>query len=342
MLDVNYEPAFDEPLPPMPEPEPEPEPEPAAPHADDPGAQLERRSTDVVTQAKTFAAAVKDKASAEAAAQYALTIDGLLKDAHAYFDPLVARARQPWEDRCEERRRVCDPLEAAKAALVGKEGAVTRYDREVKEAAAREQARLQREADEKAERDRQAELQRARAKDAEAMRQREAEAAAKRQGDAAAAAAARAAADAAARDAQESRTAAVEIEAPVIQVTAERPQVRGVSGRDLWTFEVTDHMAFYRAVTGADQMLSIVSFRIQLLESKAQQTADDVAVLAALIDLRESFRGITPLVSPEAITTNDVYLRGRAKTDKNTLKWPGVRFFNQGSTSTRQPRGERT
>ena len=40
-------------------------------------------------------------------------------------------------------------------------------------------------------------------------------------------------------------------------------------------------------------------------------------------------------ISLEAIQENAVYLRGRAKADKNTLRWPGVRFFNKGSTSVR-------
>lgn len=36
-------------------------------------------------------------------------------------------------------------------------------------------------------------------------------------------------------------------------------------------------------------------------------------------------------VSMEALQANDTYLRGRAKTDKNTWACPGVRFFDKGS-----------
>tara|TARA_R110000868_G_scaffold78701_3_gene224233 strand:- start:498 stop:1409 length:912 start_codon:yes stop_codon:yes gene_type:complete len=36
-------------------------------------------------------------------------------------------------------------------------------------------------------------------------------------------------------------------------------------------------------------------------------------------------------VSPEAIQANDTYLRGRAKTDKNTWACPGVRFYDKGT-----------
>lgn len=40
-------------------------------------------------------------------------------------------------------------------------------------------------------------------------------------------------------------------------------------------------------------------------------------------------------ISLEAIEPCDVYLRARAKADKNTLKWPGVRFFDKGSVAVR-------
>lgn len=40
-------------------------------------------------------------------------------------------------------------------------------------------------------------------------------------------------------------------------------------------------------------------------------------------------------VSIQAICANDVYLRQRAKADKNTIQIPGVRFYDAGTVSTR-------
>lgn len=53
---------------------------------------------------------------------------------------------------------------------------------------------------------------------------------------------------------------------------------------------------------------------------------DKAAFIRAVVD------GTIPL---DAVVENATYLRGKAKVDKNTLRWPGVSFYDEGSMSVR-------
>jgi hypothetical protein len=282
----------------------------------------------VVAKAQALAAAVKDKASAEVALAYAVEINDHLKRRREYFDPRVARARQPYQDWLDAKSAACDPLEEAKEILTGKHGAVTKWQAEERDRARREQERLQREADERARIAREEEQRRAREQEEEARRQREQAEEARRAGDAEAAAELSRQARATSEAAAETRQAALAIEAPVIEVKAETPQVAGArTGRSRWDYAITDFEQFFLAAARPRILRELLA---TLKANGAERPEATAGELLSAIDFMESQ---CPDISLTLFQENSVTLRARANADRDTVTWPGVKFHNPGSTT---------
>lgn len=294
-------------------PDEPPDAPPVSPASSDSGdvqAQLEQRRDTVVMRAGVLARSLSDQASCEAAVHYATFVDDALREAHAYFDPLVERARQPYQDRLAERKAVIEPLEAAKGLLVGQQGAVTRWLQAQKrqaEAKARDEQRI---ADEAAAKDR--------ARLAEEAKQVEQQAAAAAQaGDADRAQELQRDAAGLVHQAQQTVAAPVRTEAPT---------VAGVSGRKNWTAEVLSTEALVVAIARPTVLKEVLTW-IQAIEGWETATGRE---LVTSLDVLE---GQTPDVPVAAVEPNLAYLRTRAKADEGTLAWPGVRFYDAGSSA---------
>lgn len=305
---VDHEPEPEEPL----EPEAEPEPDRMEAIGDIATRALgDEREVVLATRKRTLieqadALRVVDAASYEKAADLAKTFAGMVKDAEAHFDPDIAKANALHKSLCAKKNDFLAQLVNALEVLKTRASSWYRTEEQKRE---NERKRLEVEARQRQE--------------AERIRL-EAEARV-------------AAAAGKPERAQELREEAQSVEdaPPPPQPVSTVPKVRGISQRENWTFEVHEKKAFVAAVAGTDRMLAEVEARIAVLRDKKEGTAEDVAVFNALVSLQAALKGVTPTISLEAIEPCDTYLRGRAKTDKNTLKWPGVRFYDKGSVAVR-------
>jgi hypothetical protein len=294
-------------------PDEPPDAPPVSPPPSDPGdvqAQLEQRRDTVVMRAGVLARSLSDQASCEAAVHYATFVDDALREAHAYFDPLVERARQPYQDRLAERKAVIEPLEAAKGLLVGQQGAVTRWLQEQKRQAEAKAREAQRVADEAAAKER------ARLADEAKQVEQQATAAAQA-GDTDRAQELQRDAAGLVHQAQQTVAAPVRTEAPT---------VAGVSGRKNWTAEVLSTEALVVAIARPTVLKEVLTW-IQAIEGWETATGRE---LVTSLDVLE---GQTPDVPVAAVEPNLAYLRTRAKADEGTLAWPGVRFYDAGSSA---------
>lgn len=310
-------PLDEEPEPPVEEPEPEAEPEPEPEAMErignvaarvmqqpNPERALETRKDSLVQQAAALQ--VVDAASYEKAADLARTFAGMLDDAKAYWDPRVAKAHAPWKQACDDRAAFIGPLQAALDALKSRASSWFRTEEQKRETERIELERRAREAQETERKRLEAEAQKARAA-GKTERARELK--------------------------EEARQ--VEEAPPPPPPPSTVPKVKGISQRENWTFRITDKKAFIAGVAGSDQMLALVDTRLTALRDKEQSTEIDEAIYKALIEVREAMANITPATSIEAVEENAVYLRGRAKADKNTLRLPGVQIYNAGSVAVR-------
>jgi hypothetical protein len=298
----------------------------------DTGGQLEARFKQetpvVVAKAQALANAVVDKPTAETALEFAVQINDLLKQRREYFDPRVARARQPYQDWLDARSAACDPLEEAKEVLTGKHGAVTRWQAEERDRARQEQLRLQREADERAAKARAEERRRADEQEAEARRKREEAERLRAAGDAEQAAKLSQEARATSEAAAETRQAAEQIEAPVVEVRAETPQVAGArTGRSRWDYVISDFEQFFLAAARPRILRELLA---NLKANGADKPGATAADILAAIDFME---GQCPDIPLTLFEENAVTLRARANADRDTVRWPGVKFHNPGSTT---------
>jgi hypothetical protein len=291
-------------------------------------ARFKQETPVVVARAQALAAAVTDKPTAEAALEFAVKINDLLKVRREYFDPRVARARQPYQDWLDARSAACDPLEEAKEILTGKHGAVTRWQADERDRARREQERLQREADERARVLREEERRKAQEQEEAARRQREEAERLRAAGDAEQAAELSRRAREASEAAAEARQAAESIEAPVIEVKAEAPQVAGArTGRSRWDYLITDFEQFFLAAARPRILRELLA---SLKANGADKPGASAADILAAIDFME---GQCPDIPLTLFEENSVTLRARANADRDTVKWPGVKFHNPGSTT---------
>jgi hypothetical protein len=273
-------------------------------------ALMEQKRDTVVDEAGRLAKAITDQDSCQAAANYATFIDDALREAHDYYDPLVKRARIPYDDRLEERRKVVEPLEQAKALLVGKTGAVTAWLQE-QTRLAQERARAEQQA-----RDEAAAKERARLA-AEAQEKAQAAVQAAATGDTAKAHELQ-------KDVAALTTQAMETTAAPVQVEA--PKIDGVTGKKSWTAEVTSLKELVLGIARPHIVLEVIQY-IKAIPGWETATAPE---LITALDLLEGKSVDIPVT---AVEPNDAYLRTRAKADEGTLSWPGVRFYNAGSSA---------
>lgn len=131
---------------------------------------------------------------------------------------------------------------------------------------------------------------------------------------------------AAAGNVQEAATLIAEsktIEAAPVTVARTAPAVRGIAQKEAWTYEMKDFETFVCAVARP------VVLRELAADLKAKGAP--VEVLAYL----ESLAASAPAIPFTAVEENGAYLRTRARADRNTLQWPGVKFFDKGSMAVR-------
>jgi len=257
---------------------------------------LERRHQSFL--ATVLAHKVFDGPTYTQAWEYAKTLAGFIKDARAHWDERVALSYARWKKDCDDRNAALDPLELGKVTI---ETRARDWKREQDEKAAREKKRLQDEADRKA-------LAEKQAKEAEARKARE-------EGDRARAA----------ELVQEARA----IEAPIVEVKSTVPTApKGVTpDKANWTFAVDNCPALVLAIARPH------IYRELLAELKAKGAEKGTgAEVIAFIDFLEGQAIDIPF---GAVEQNDVYLRQRAKADRDTLQWPGVRFYDKGSSAVK-------
>lgn len=238
---------------------------------------------------------VLDGDSYERAGELAKTFAGMIKDAEAHFDPDIAAAHNLHRSLCDKKNTFLAPLQAALAAL--KEGASSWWRTE-------EQKRL--------------------------VKQRELE---QQQIDAAAAVSQNLEMNAKAEEARGDLESARYFRREASAVTAEAlttlpvvpastPRVKGVTNREKWVATVFDPAALVAGVARP------IILRELLAAFKAEQPTNVGEWLEGrLIESAD--------VPPQAVVPDLKYLGARARTDKDTLQWPGVRFFDEGSMAVR-------
>lgn len=131
---------------------------------------------------------------------------------------------------------------------------------------------------------------------------------------------------AAAGDVQEAAAIVAEskaIEAAPVTTKRVAPPVRGVAHKENWTYEIKDFPAFVCAVARPHVLADLVA--------DLQEKGAPGEVIAYLKTLQDA----CPVIPMTALEENGPYLRTRAKADKNTLQWPGARFFDKGSMAVR-------
>lgn len=131
---------------------------------------------------------------------------------------------------------------------------------------------------------------------------------------------------AAAGNVQEAATLIAEsktIEAAPVTVVRTAPAVRGIAQKENWTYECRDLETFVAAIA-----------RPRVLRELAADLKEKGAPGEVLAYL-ESLAASAPVIPITAVQENGPYLRTRAKADRNTLQWPGVKFFDKGSMAVR-------
>lgn len=131
---------------------------------------------------------------------------------------------------------------------------------------------------------------------------------------------------AAAGDVQEAATLIAEsktIEAAPVTVVRTAPAVRGIAQKENWTYELKDLETLVAAIARPRVLRELAA------DLKAKDAPGEV--LAYL----ESLAASSPAIPITAVQENGPYLRTRAKADRNTLQWPGVKFFDKGSMAVR-------
>lgn len=132
---------------------------------------LEVRVTSVIQEARLLI--VSDQSSLDAASAFVLEkIKPLIAEAHATFDPICEKAHATWQEAIKQRKRHIEPLEQAES--IAKAG-ISVFIRKQEELRRAEEARLQREAEEKARLERLQAAALARAEEERLRREREEE-----------------------------------------------------------------------------------------------------------------------------------------------------------------------
>lgn len=319
-------------------------------------------TAETVTARSTFLSKnVASEGTCQMAVNYANTIHEWIKAAKAHFDPLVERARKPYQDRLDERSAVLKPLEDAKERLTGKAGAVTTWLAEQKrlaqEKAAKEQAekdRIAAEARMKADKERiAAELQRKEAaavvekeKAEQARLLREAQEAhdrgerekveeAKRLASEAAARAntARqqvATASAAAVAAEEKRDTVV---AELVKAENPAANIEGAQSKKRWTWEFTlpETLAKLELAKGIAYPFNArqIIGQLQGIEGWETATGSEIVALLEHLILEAETRSV-PIAVFDVATK---YVNNRVRDDGDTLKLPAIRIFDGGSVA---------
>ncbi|MGE0594578.1 MAG: hypothetical protein AB7G23_02935 [Vicinamibacterales bacterium] len=277
----------------------------------------------IVARAEALATGITDQATCDAASAFAVAVDDLLRAVHEQLDPLVAEARAPYQRRLDERKALVEPLEAAKSRLIGRQGAVTLWVRQEKERQRLEAEAEQRRLDAEAAKERQR-------LEAEAAEQRKVAEAAVKAGDMATAAQA----------VEQAREATHRADTTIARTaTVAAPKASGTTTREDWTYELAldggnAADALRALVVGIAKPLVLRELISHLQTIPGWQTATGAEIVNA-IDFLE---GQQPEIPVTAVQENGPYLRTRAKADKDTLKWPGVRFFDAGTVVRRARR----
>jgi len=348
------------------EPEPPQEPEESstalmAPPAQLTDEQLLTTANTVTVRSTVLAKGVANEATCQTAVNYANTIHEWIKAAKAHFDPLVERARKPYQDRLDERSAVLKPLEDAKERLTGKAGAVTTWLAEQKRlakekadaeqlendriaAVARQKAEAERLAAEKQRREAAEAVEREKAEQARLLREaqeahargeREKVEEAKRLANEAAARAnaARqqvATASAAAVAAEEKRDTVVSE-----LVKAENPaaNIEGAQSKKRWTWEFTlpDTLAKLELAKAIAYPFNARGIIGQIKEIDGWEKAEGHEIVALIEHL-----ALTAETHAVPIAVFDVatkYVNNRVRDDGDTLRLPGIRIFDGGSVA---------
>lgn len=298
---------------PLNEPEPEAPSEPEPDGEPEPADEKQREEMQLVDQRESLLMQadklqVADAATYERAAELARTFAGWIKQAEAHFDPDIEAAHKLHKSLCDKRSAFVQPLKDALDKMKARAAGWWRGEEEKRQA----EQRRREEADRVA-------------RDAERQRlQNEAKAKAAT-GDL----------EAATDLMQEAK--AVDAAPPPPQPPSSAPKVRGMTHKENWTYRVTDKQKLVAAIAGVPSMFAVVDTRIAALTAMEERTAVVTAILEVLTELRNDMAQASPAISLEAVQENAIYLRGRAKTDKNTLEWGkyGVHIYDAGTTAVR-------
>lgn len=322
--------------------------------------QFIQTAESVTVLSTALASKCTSEALCQVATDYANTVHAWIKAAEAHFDPLVERARKPYQDRLDERNAVLKPLLEAKERLTGKTGAVTRWIAEQKRLAHEKAAAEQRENDRiaaearmKADKERiAAELQRREAaakvereKAEQAQRIKEAQDARERGDRAAAEEADRLAKEATARASAAREEVAVAAAAAaqaeetrdnvVAEVAkAEAPVIAGAQTKKRWTWEpsLPDTLMKKELAKAIAYPLNGRAFIEQICAVDGWQTATGSEIVALLEHLIQKFEAKNQV--PAAVLTVDTkYVNARVRDDGDVLKWPGIRIWDGGSVA---------
>lgn len=299
-------------------------------------AALVQQNAAIVVRARALAAAVQDKPSAQAAIDYATRLDDEIRDATAKIEGPKKRAYQPYLDWLNIERAIIGPREQAKAILTGKEGAVTKWI-----AAERERAAA-RARDEQAARDRDAAERRQRE---EAERQRlEAEARAAREaGD-------RERAAEASRQAVEAEQRRDAVTADVVPIESPTEGLTGATPKKRMVWEFVAPASAPRGLIG-DQLTAAATLEFVKAIACPHVLRDVITAIKdvpewqtaspeELLHLLDHMADTAVQIPIAAVSVDAKYLTRRATADGATLKWPGIKFVDAGSTAL-APRNRR-
>jgi len=266
---------------------------------------LHARAQQLVTFAES--AAVETPAQLQALGEFALQCKPVETEVMALFDPAIKTLREWLEPLYGIRKPILDSLETAGRTAVRRYNARKRELEEIDRKAKAEADRRQREAQDAA--DRKADQERRRLAD-EAVK-------AAQQGNAAGAA--------------NLVTQMHAVEPEKVQEQAPPPSlaqsasVKGVGERENWCGEITDIKLALHACASPDIFREIAG----LIEAGALTPAGGQSVTTVAI--AERLRALAtemPFVPSNVFAANDAELKKRAAADRDTLTWPGFRFFN--------------
>ena len=252
-------------------------------------------------------AAVETPAQLQALGEFALQCKPVESEVNGVFDPAIKALRSWLDPLYGIRKPILDSLDSAGKTAVRRYQARKRELEEIDRRARAEADRRQRDA--QAEADRKAEEERQR------LARQATEAA--HQGNAAAAA-----------DLIEQARA---VEPEKVQLPEPPPSlvqsaaVKGVGERENWCGEITDIKLAIHACASPDIFREIAG----LIEAGALTPAGGQSITTAAI--AEKLRTLAhdmPFVPSNVFAANDGELKKRAAADRDSLSWPGFRFFN--------------